>query len=424
MIPFAALFRKDLLLFFGNRRALIMSFVAPILMASFFGYVFGGSSNAERSKVKVGLVDLDGGPVAQAIAKKLGEEKTLEIRRMERGAAEAAVKRGDLKVAAVIPANFGTDASRTMFRPDQKKPVIELLYDPSASIERQMVEGMLMGRVMEAVTQEAFSNNKLADDTIADLDERKINAPWSQILRSLLHQVKELNANAVAEPGSGGGNAGLTVPFTTEAKAMAARPGENMTGHYFSGMGVQFILFLGIEAGVSILLQRQRGLWKRFRSAPITRAQLLGSRAASAAFCSLLIIAVMFTVARIVFGVRIDGSFPGFALVALSIALMTAGYGLCIASFGQTPEGTRPLATLVTLLLVMLGGSWIPAFLFPAWLQRATLVTPTRWAVDGLDAMTWRGLGMEAALPAVGVILAWGAVVAGIALYKFRWETD
>ena len=36
------------------------------------------------------------------------------------------------------------------------------------------------------------------------------------------------------------------------------------------------------------------------------------------------------------------------------------------------------------LLLVMLGGAWVPSFVFPGWLQQASLVVPTRWAVDGL----------------------------------------
>ena len=424
MTVFAALFRKDMLLFLRDRRSLVMSFIAPILMASFFGYVFGGPGGEEASKVKVGLVDLDGGAVAQAIVKKLGAEKNLELERMNRATAEVAVKRGKLSVAAVIPAGFGDAAARTLFRRDEKKPAMEILYDPSARIERQVVEGLLTGRVMEAVTEEAFSgtaSTRLLDEAIADLDKANERAPWSLNLRALLRDVKGLNGNLEQRQGSRGG---LTVPFTMDSKAVAARPAENMTGHYFSGMGVQFILFLGIEAGVALLLQRQRGLWKRFRSAPVTRFAMLGSRAASAALCSLLIIAVMFSVARMVFGVRIDGSFLGFALVALAIALMTAGYGLCIASLGKTPEATRPIATLATLLLVMLGGSWIPAFLFPRWLQNATLVMPTRWAVDGLDAMTWRGLGVDAALPAVAVILAWGMVFVAVALFRFRWESD
>ena len=56
----------------------------------------------------------------------------------------------------------------------------------------------------------------------------------------------------------------------------------------------------------------------------------------------------------------------------------------------------------------MLGGGWVPAFVFPAWLQKVTLVLPTRWAIDGLDAVTWRGAGFVAgALPAAAVLLGY-----------------
>ena len=46
MTAFLALIRKDLLVFFQDRRAVLMTFVAPILIGSFFGYVFGGTSRS------------------------------------------------------------------------------------------------------------------------------------------------------------------------------------------------------------------------------------------------------------------------------------------------------------------------------------------------------------------------------------------
>ena len=42
------------------------------------------------------------------------------------------------------------------------------------------------------------------------------------------------------------------------------------------------------------------------------------------------------------------------------------------------------------------------------------MAVPTRWAVDGLDAMTWRGLDAMEAAPAMGVQLAF-ALVFGVA---------
>jgi ABC-2 type transport system permease protein len=72
--------------------------------------------------------------------------------------------------------------------------------------------------------------------------------------------------------------------------------------------------------------------------------------------------------------------------------------------------------------MVMLGGAWVPTFIFPAWLQRAALVVPARRAVDGLDAMTWRGIGLGGAVVPALVLLGFAVVFGTIAVARFRWE--
>ena len=47
MIPFLALVRKDLRLFFGDRRAVVVGLIVPIVLASFFGYLFGGQGGQQ-----------------------------------------------------------------------------------------------------------------------------------------------------------------------------------------------------------------------------------------------------------------------------------------------------------------------------------------------------------------------------------------
>jgi ABC-2 type transport system permease protein len=75
-----------------------------------------------------------------------------------------------------------------------------------------------------------------------------------------------------------------------------------------------------------------------------------------------------------------------------------------------------------TLIMVMLGGAWIPSFMFPAWVQQATLVVPTRWAIVGLDAITWRGLGLASAAPAMAVLLGFGLLFTAAAVWRFGRE--
>jgi ABC-2 type transport system permease protein len=123
-----------------------------------------------------------------------------------------------------------------------------------------------------------------------------------------------------------------------------------------------------------------------------------------------------------VFGVRIGGSVLGFAAIAVVLCLLNAAFGLMLASLGRSAAATRGIALMVTLLLVMVGGAWVPAFVFPHWLQRVSLAAPTRWAVDGLDAVSWRGLGFGAALAPLLVLGTAAIVCLAIAIWRFSWE--
>src|SRR5436309_15374408 len=100
---FLALVRRDLRLFFLDKRAMTMSFVAPIVIASFFGYLFGGVSNREPSKVPVAIVDQDGSPVSRRLIAALSAEKLLEVKSRTLDEARTSVRAGKTTVAAIIP---------------------------------------------------------------------------------------------------------------------------------------------------------------------------------------------------------------------------------------------------------------------------------------------------------------------------------
>jgi ABC-2 type transport system permease protein len=50
------------------------------------------------------------------------------------------------------------------------------------------------------------------------------------------------------------------------------------------------------------------------------------------------------------------------------------------------------------------------------------VIVPTRWAVDGLDAMTWRGVGLEGAVLPALVLVGFALTFGALALARFRWE--
>jgi ABC-2 type transport system permease protein len=428
VIPLLAMIRKDLRLFFTDRRSVIVSFVVPIAIASFFGSIFSGpSKNAEPARIAVLLVDEDDSSISKAIVESAGGDRNLKLSRATAGEARDLVQRGKAPVGVIIPKGFGDAAGAALFG-DRGKPSLEIVFDPSRTTELAMVRGIFTQHIMEAVSREMFGGAQgraYLEKALPQIEaSTQFDAPQKQQLLQMLRSVQQYY-DRPAPSGSGAApHGGLTMPYTVHEQAMTAAPNAAYNGyaHSFAGMGIQFLLFAMANLGIDMLLERQRGLWKRLRSAPVSRLTLLAGKAASGTLIALMTLLVSFGFAMVVFQVRIEGSALGFLGVSLACSLMAATFGLLVAALGSTPATARGITTLAVLMLVMLGGAWVPTFIFPAWLQSATIVVPVRWAVDGLDAMTWRGIGFAGAVMPILVQLAFAALFAAVAAARFRWE--
>ena len=427
MTPLLAMIRNDLLLFFSDRRAVIMSFLVPIAIASFFGSIFSGPSrNREPARISVAIVDEDASAISRAIVSGAQADKNFRVTTPTAGEARDTVRRGRTSVAVIIPKGFGNAAGQAFFGNGDKAP-LDVLFDPSRSIEVAMVRGILTEHVMQAVSKEMFGGEQgraLVAQTLPQIEASTMPEDQKRALVDMLNSVNNFYRQPSAGAQANAAPRGITMPFTVREEPMTA--GQNVAyngyAHSFAGMGVQFLLFAAANLGVEILLERQRGLWKRLRSAPVSRLTLLGSRVASMTIVGLMSLLVSFAFAIVVFGVRIQGSLIGFLGVSLALAVMAATFGLMIAALGRTPAATRGITTMAILMMVMLGGAWVPTFIFPAWLQRLTVVVPARWAVDGLDAMTWRGIGLSGALLPAAVLLGFALLFSVVAVMRFRWE--
>jgi ABC-2 type transport system permease protein len=419
MTALLALVRTDLILFLSDRRALLLRMVMPILLGTFFGFLFGGKGATDNAKISVALVAQDNSDIGKKVAAGLKADQTFHIEELPLAEAQERVRKGKLTAAIVIPAGFGDAAGPAMFGAGAK-PEIGIYYDPSQTSALAMVKGLLTQQVMQTVSAEMFggkSGERFLNDGIEKLEKSAGADPQNAQTRDFLISLKKFQSRQGATSAGGG----FSSPFSTKDEPMSSGPQYNGYAHSFAGMSVQFILFMGIDIGVAILLARRQGLWNRLLAAPIGLSTVLAARALSCALIAFGLLGAIFAFAAIVFKVHI-ASMAGFIAMGVCFALMTATFGLCIAAFGKTPEAARSLALFATLVMVMLSGAWVPSFLFPEWLQSATLVVPTRWAVDGLDGMTWRGLDFAAGMPAMGVQLGFAVLFGALAVWKFRNE--
>ncbi len=423
MIALIALIRKDLLLFVADRRALILTMMMPVVLAAFFGYLFGGSGERQIGKIEIGLVQLDQSATSKKIAASLKTDANLTVLELSPEAAQEQVKKGKLNAAIVLPVGFGDAATSAFFNP-KSKPEIPIYYDPSQSTALAMLKGILTQYIMQHVSADAFSGPggaRVIDQSLRKLEQE--NKPELTELKQLLSSAKKFNQSQQSSAGSAGvASTGLSTPFATKEVSLTAGPKYNGYAHSFAGMSVQFILFMGIDAGIGILLMRNLGIWNRLVAAPINFGTILLARVLSSTIQAFCLLCFIFLFAILVFNVNIAGSVAGFLGVGLSFCLMAATFGLLIAAYGKTPEAARGIAIFAALMMVMLGGAWVPSMMFPGWLQSMTVIIPTRWAVDGMDAMTWRGLGLQAAVTPIVVLLGFTLAFGGLAWWKMKHD--
>ena len=436
---------KDLKLFAAERRDVIVTILVPIALAAFMAFIFGsrtggGADGGSNVALPVAVVDLDDSPLTHAIIEDMHKSGLIAPTLMSGEGAAGSVTTGRYSAAIFIPPGFSQRSTTSLFAPD--KPEIRIIYDPSKTIELQVLRGGLLQSGIQTIVRQAFSAENWRTTAQANLDRAestgRLTLSQKLALRALFASIDRFytdntpaTAPAATQPSAPFSASALTAPFNLVAEPVGGAGGENSAiirnatvAHIFAGMTIQGVLFYAVEAAMNLLRDRSRGIWKRFRAAPLSRVTLLSARIASGTLICLLIVAAVMLFGVVVYGIRIHGSIPGFLLITFMTALMSATFGLLIATFGKTEQQSRGFAILGVLIVVMLSGAWFPSFMMPKIVQQFGVILPSRWSIDGLDAMTWRGRPFTDALTPSVALLIFSAVFATIALVRFRWETD
>ncbi len=176
-------------------------------------------------------------------------------------------------------------------------------------------------------------------------------------------------------------------------------------------------------AALTLVTWRQRKVLRRLRLSPVNTLSVVFARVGVSIAVALVQGVIFVAVASLpVFGLRLSGSWW------MSIPLLIAGtlaflaLGQLAGSFTKTPEAASAVANLVVLPMAFLSGTFFPLEFAPGWVLTVSRFLPLRHLVDGLLDVMVRGHGPAAVLPELGILLAFAAVVGGIAVALFRWD--
>jgi ABC-2 type transport system permease protein len=176
-------------------------------------------------------------------------------------------------------------------------------------------------------------------------------------------------------------------------------------------------------AAITLVGWRENKLLRRLRLAPVGTASVVTARVAVSVAMAIVQMFVFLAIATIpYFGLRLTAWWWMAIPVVICGTLAFLSIGLLVGALARTQQAATGLANLIILPMAFLGGSFIPLQFAPHWIQQVSYVMPLRYLVVGMQNVMARGEGPASALPAMGVLLGFAAVVTLIAIRLFRWD--
>jgi ABC-type multidrug transport system permease subunit len=192
--------------------------------------------------------------------------------------------------------------------------------------------------------------------------------------------------------------------------------------HAVAGTSVFMLLFSVVGIGGSLLDEKQEGMLKKLLCSPLPPDHILFGKLVFANIISIIQLIVMFVYGWLVFGLDIMHHLPSLILMIFAIAFACSGLGVVLASFAKTRQQVQGFSSIIVLVMSALGGSMIPIFMMPEFMQKIAVVSVNYWAIQGFYDIFWKLLPLTdiTFLSRVLVLIFIGTLLNFIALLIFK----
>ncbi len=174
---------------------------------------------------------------------------------------------------------------------------------------------------------------------------------------------------------------------------------------------------------IAVVTERESGILKRRRAAPIPPYVLILGRAFLAVVIALVMCGVMLAIGSIFYGATIPShTIPGVVVTAIVGAIAFCSVGYAVASFIGAADSAQPIVQATLLPLYFISGVFVQQNEIPSWLGAVASVFPVRHLSNALitafDPAT-TGPGFSGAdLAILGTWTVGGLLVA---VMRFSW---
>jgi ABC-type multidrug transport system permease subunit len=170
----------------------------------------------------------------------------------------------------------------------------------------------------------------------------------------------------------------------------------------------------------SLVREREQGTLEQLMVSPVGRLGLmLGKLAPYSVLAMVEFVTVLFA-GRLIFDVRIAGSFPLLLVLAVPFVLAALSMGLLISTVAQNQAQSLQLTLLTLLPSILLSGYIAPRETLPGPLYLLSNILPVTYFIQIMRGVAVRGAGLSDLLPSVLALVLITVVLLALSTARFR----
>lgn len=393
-----AVFRAMLLGLLRDTGALIMAFVMPVAFFIIFAEIFANTGGGEFS-LRIAVSDEVRNDYSVRLLTTLRRDPAIRgwVTAGSRDEVLQAVRQGTADAGLVIRADGEPLESTGGFG----APPLLVYSDPSSAVAGSILTGRLQQgfatALPELLAQRVVT---LVEDEMTEFDARQ-----REDIRSGLARLGESAAQ--------GRSPGWSLADLIEEHSVAGRPAANNHVAYYAGaIAFLFLLLSASQGALSLMDERDNGVLDRIVAGPGGIAVVVNGKFLYLTVLGMAQTSTIFAVAWLLYGVDVPATFWRWLAVALLSAAAAAAIALLLVTSCRSRAQAQTLSSAVILVMSALGGSMVPRFFMPAWLQNLGWITPNTWVLEIYSGVLWRDQTLsDLALPGSMLLLATAAAL-------------
>ena len=398
---------KDLKVFFRDIKAVLLSFLLPIGLITLFGLTFGGieERSASNNQTNILIADLDSTEITRDVIVKLDSLAEISVTTVGFDRGKEMIMNGNRLAMLVFYKGFADSVE------SGKPEPMELFYDEARKMDAGLIQYALISNLMEILGPKTFKKKIMSSikTKYPDMDTDMMTQIEGDISEQFAPADEDGKDNIMGKMGN------LTIT------SLARKESVNWALiQSFAGTAVMMLLFSVTAIGSSLLSEREDGTLKRLMYSPVSPIHIMFGKILFALVISVIQLSVMVVFTWLVLGMDIGYNVFYLLMVIVATAFACSGFGIFIAAISTSRKQAEGMATIVILLMSAIGGSMIPLFFMPAFMQKIAVISLNYWAIQSFFDVLGREVSFLQIITKVGVLFGIGATMMTISASLFK----